>query len=305
MSIIKRASRISGLVGLFVVINGFADGHDRGEITTVNVADDIHMLIGSGGNIGVSNGADGVLIIDDQYAPMTEKIQAAIAQITDQPVKMVLNTHWHGDHTGGNENLARAGALIIAHDNVRTRMSASHFSRFFKAEVPASPPAALPVVTFDSAVTLHVNEQTIEVRHIPLAHTDGDSIIRFSEANVVHLGDIYFNGWYPFIDVDSGGSITGMIAAVRSILPELDANTQVIPGHGPLSGKQGVIDYVEMLETVSGRITDMLSEGKSEQEIVEAKPTAEFDEQWGQGFIPPDRWVRLVYRSLTTNADGS
>ncbi len=275
-----------------------AQDFSSARITTVPVADGLYMLMGQGGNIGVSTGTDGVLLIDDQYAPMNEKIVAAISALTEQPVKMVLNTHWHGDHTGGNELFAGAGALIVAHDNVRKRMNAAHFSKFFQSESPPSPPAALPVVTFSSAVTLHLNGMTIQVRHVPPAHTDGDSIIWFPDANVVHLGDTFFNELYPFIDVDSGGSMRGMIAAIDNALPRIDTATKIMPGHGPLADKGALIRYRNMLSTVADRVDALIADGQSQQQIIAAQPTKEYDAVWGNGFIKPDQWVALVYSSL-------
>jgi len=295
-----QATRKVALLALLanLAVPAAAQDFARATITTVPVRDGIYMLMGQGGNIGVSVGADGVLLIDDQYAPMNDKIVAALAEITGQPVRMVLNTHWHGDHTGGNELFAESGALVVAHDNVRTRMSAKHFSSFFRSESPPSPAGALPVVTFDRAVTLHVNGMTIKAEHVPPAHTDGDSIVWFREANVVHLGDTYFNGLYPFIDVDSGGSVRGMIAAVDGVLPRIDDATQVMPGHGPLSNRDELLRYRAMLATVSDSIARLIGSGRSKPEVIAAKPSAAFDADWGGGFIKPDQWVGLVYESL-------
>ena len=286
-----------GILTLMVMLSARvgAQGFSKAKVTTVAVADGIYMLVGQGGNIGVSVGVDGVLLIDDQFAPMHDKIVAAVGAITPQPVKMLLNTHWHGDHTGGNELFAEGGALIIAHDNVRTRMNASHFSSFFRSERPPSPSAALPVVTFDNSVTLHVNGMTIHVQHMPPAHTDGDSVIWFREANVVHLGDTFFNELYPFIDIDSGGSMRGMIAAVDQALPDIDEATKIIPGHGPLADRQALLRYREMMNTVADRIKTLLTDGRTRQQVIDAKPTAEYDAVWGNGFISPDRWVGLIY----------
>jgi cyclase len=269
------------------------------SIDTVDVADGIYMLIGQGGNIGVAIGPDGAFVIDDQFAPLTEKITAAIAALTDQPVTMVINTHWHGDHTGGNENLASAGALIVAHDNVRERMNSTQISTFFERETPPANRMALPVLTFDQSVTFHLNGKTIRAEHVEHAHTDGDSIIWFIEDNVVHMGDTFFNGFYPFIDVDSGGSVAGMIEAVDRVLAKIDEQTKIMPGHGPMTDINGLIDYRDMLRTVSGRIAKMIETGKSRHEIVAARPTDEFDEDWGKGFIKPDQWVELIHASMT------
>jgi len=271
---------------------------DKASVKSVQVADGIFMLRGAGGNIGLSVGDDGALIIDDEYAGLNDKVRAAIGEITERPVRLVLNTHWHGDHTGGNESFGRTGAVIVAHDNVRVRMSREHFSEFFGSKTPASPAIALPIVTFAEAVTLHLNDQTIHVEHVPPAHTDGDAIIWFESRRVVHTGDIFFNGFYPFIDTSSGGSIRGMVAAADSVLARIDDRWRVIPGHGPLSDRAGLLRFRNMLASVADRISAMIDEGMTVEEVIAAKPTEQFDEQWGGGFIPPDRWVRLVYAGL-------
>jgi glyoxylase-like metal-dependent hydrolase (beta-lactamase superfamily II) len=241
------------------------------------------------------------LLIDDQYAPLVPKIRAAVAEIGDGPIRMVLNTHWHGDHTGGNEPLAGEGALIVAHDNVRVRMSSKHFSAFFNSTTEPSPPGALPVVTYDTAVTLHVNGHTLRAQHVPPAHTDGDSIVFFEEANVVHMGDTFFNGMYPFIDGDSGGSVTGMVAAADAVLAQIDADTKVIPGHGPLSDRAGLQAFRDMLATVAERVGTQIEAGRTVEQVVASKPTAEFDAQWGRGFIKADDWVALVHAVMSRN----
>ncbi len=268
------------------------------EITTRKLADGVYMLLGSGGNLGLSVGDDAVFLIDDQYAPMTPKIQAAISAITPKPVKFVLNTHWHGDHTGGNERFAEAGALIVAHDNVRRRMSSGQFLDFFKMRVEASPRGALPLVTFGADVTFHINGDEVRALHCPAAHTDGDAIVHFRRADVIHMGDIYFNELYPFIDTSSGGSAEGVIAAVDRALALATDRTKIIPGHGPLATRAELQGYRDMLATVQGRIKAQVASGKSTQEIIDSKPTREFDEKWGQGFIKPDGFVTMLVTAL-------
>lgn len=209
------------------------------------------MLLGAGGNIGVSVGADGVFVIDDRYAPLTEKIKAAVRALSTAPIRFVINTHWHGDHTGGNENLAHDGTLIIAQENVRKRMSVEQFIAAFNSRVPPKPVVALPVVTFTDGVTFYLNGDTIQVLHVKAAHTDGDAIIYFRKANVIHAGDTFFNGFYPFIDASTGGSLDGMTAAADQILSLANDQTRIIPGHGPLGGRAEVKAFRDMLATVA------------------------------------------------------
>jgi glyoxylase-like metal-dependent hydrolase (beta-lactamase superfamily II) len=213
-------------------------------------------------------------------------------------VRFVLNTHWHGDHTGGNENLGRAGALIVAHDNVRTRMSTDQFMNNLADTVKASPRGALPVVTFSDTVTFHINGDEVRAFHVPPAHTDGDAIVHFRRADVVHMGDTYFNGLYPYIDLSSGGSVDGVIAAADRVLAMAGEGTRIIPGHGPLSGRAELRAYRDMLSTVRDRVRGLAREGKTLQQVQAAKPSAEFDAKWGGGFMKPDSFVRVVYGSV-------
>lgn len=270
------------------------------EIQTVRVADGVYMLVGRGGNIGVSVGEDGAFLVDDQYAPLTPKIQAAVAALTDAPIRFVINTHWHGDHTGGNENLGRAGAVIVAHENVRKRMSVEQFIAAFDSRTPPAPAGALPVITFTLGVTFHWNADAIHVFHVNPAHTDGDAIIHFQRANAVHMGDTYFNGIYPFIDVSTGGNLDGMIAAADRVLALSDAGTRIIPGHGPLSNQPELRAYRDMLSAVGRRVRRLAREGKTREQVIAAKPTQDYDATWGGGFLQPDQWVGIVYDAVTT-----
>jgi len=265
------------------------------QVRTEKVAEGIYVLFGNGGNVGVSAGPDGVFIIDDQYAPMTPALSAAIAEISDSPVRFVINTHWHGDHTGGNENFGKMGAVVIAHDNVRARMSVPQAMEFFKRAVPASPPGALPVITFSDSVSLHLNGDDVRVIHVADAHTDGDAIIHFRKANVIHAGDTFFNGWYPFIDADSGGSIAGLMAAIDAMLALSDDGTRIIAGHGPVAGKAELEAYRKMLVETVTRIRTLRAEGKTADEIVAAAPNAaDYDKTWATAFINPERYVRMI-----------
>jgi glyoxylase-like metal-dependent hydrolase (beta-lactamase superfamily II) len=269
------------------------------QIQTVDVAPGVHMLVGSGGNIGVSSGDDGVLIIDDQYAPLTDRIRAAVTAISRDPIRFVVNTHWHGDHTGGNENLGKAGSVIVAHENVRRRMSTEQISEFFKRTTPASPKAALPVVTFAEDVSFHVNGDELHVFHVDPAHTDGDSVIHWKKANVFHMGDLYFSSGFPFIDLESGGSIDGVIAAADKVLGLANDGSKIIPGHGPLATKKELAGYRDMLETIRSRIQSQVTAGKSLDEIKTSRPTREWDDTLGKGFISGDRLTEFVYRGLS------
>jgi glyoxylase-like metal-dependent hydrolase (beta-lactamase superfamily II) len=291
---------VLGVVVLASMAAGRAQDEEEVNVTLAEVGKGVYMLTGRGGNIGVSAGEDGVFLIDDQYAPLTPAIRKAIAEVSDKPVRFVFNTHWHGDHTGGNENFGQAGSVIVAHDNVRKRLAAGQLMNFVGQErdVPPAPEAALPVVTFDNTVTFHINGDELHAFHVRNAHTDGDAILRFRSANVVHMGDVYFNGIYPFIDASSGGSLEGTIAAVDRALQLIDEDTKVIPGHGPLADRSALESYQTMLATVHGRIGLMIDEGLSLEQIKAQKPTAEFDAEWGDGFISPDQWVELIHGDI-------
>ena len=273
---------------------------DAVEIETVPVAEGVHMLQGRGGNIGVSVGEDGAFVIDDQYAPLTDKILAAIAELTAEPVRFVVNTHWHGDHVGGNENMGEAGAVLVAHEHVRERMAVEQVMERFgqTSTIPASPEGALPVVTFTEELSFHLNGEELRVIHVPRAHTDGDAIIHFTGSNVVHMGDTYFASGYPFIDLASGGTIDGLLAAQGRALALMDAETRVIPGHGPLSDREELRAYRDMLRTVRDRVAAANAEGRTLEEVLAMTPSAEWDEAWGGGFIDGEAFVTSVFESL-------
>lgn len=270
---------------------------DAVQINTIEVVDGVYMLMGAGGNIGLSVGADGAFVVDDQFAPLTDKIRAAIAAVTSAEVKFVVNTHWHGDHTGGNEAFGTAGAMIVAHDNVRKRMNPQQFGEVMGSSEQA-PDAALPVVTFSDEVTFYWNDERIQVQHVKHAHTDGDSIIWFTGANVVHMGDNFFNGTYPYIDVDSGGNVDGMIASAQHVLALIDSDTKIIPGHGPLGAAEDLRRFRDVLVLARDRVGTMINDGMSLDEIIAAAPMSDYDAAYGGGFMSPDRFLTVVYRGL-------
>jgi glyoxylase-like metal-dependent hydrolase (beta-lactamase superfamily II) len=272
--------------------------YDTVQVKTIPVSGGLYMLQGAGGNIGVSTGIDAVFVVDDQFAPLTRKILTAIGAITPNPVRFVVNTHWHFDHTGGNENFGKAGAFLVAHENVRKRMSTDQFIATLQMKFAPSPELALPVVTFADAVTFHWNADEIRVYHVPPGHTDGDSIVHFVKADVVHTGDLYMKGVYPFIDVSSGGRVDGVIGAADRVLGAASDKTRIIPGHGALATKADLQAFRDTVKTLRDRIAKLKAEGKTRDAVIAAKPTADHDAKWGQGFIKPDVFVGLVFDSL-------
>lgn len=270
------------------------------EIGTTELGAGLAMLTGAGGNIGVSVGDDGVLLVDDQFAPLADRIRAAVAALSKEPIRFVLNTHFHGDHSGGNDAFGATGALLLAHDRVRERMSIEQV-RFDGQTSPPRAEEAWPVLTWKEGITLHLNGQTIDVRNVAPAHTDGDSIVRFVEADVLHLGDTFFAGAYPFIDLSSGGGIDGMVAAVDVALGLCGPETRIIPGHGALSGRADLRAYHEMLSVVRDRVAKMVERGLDRDTVLRAKPSAGFDAAFGGGLVTPDRFVGFVYDSLVAD----
>lgn len=260
------------------------------EIKVTKVAGTVYMLIGAGGNIGVSVGDDGIVVVDDQFAPLAPKIKEALHGITAKPIKFILNTHYHGDHTGGNEIFGKE-APIIAQENVRTRLAAG--SKNLGGVTPPAPKDALPVITFNDRATIHVNGEDIRAVHFPHGHTDGDSIIFFPQSNVVHMGDDFFNGMFPFVDVDNGGSVKGMLAAVDKVLSTLPDDAKVIPGHGPLSDKAGLRAFAEVLRGTSGAVAKALGAGKTLDQMKADNVLGPWD-SWGKGFIKSDAWLALL-----------
>lgn len=284
---------------LFAAQIGSAQDFSDVTINAKKLTDHIFMLTGRGGNIAACIGDDGVILVDDQYAPLSEKIKAAVAVLSDQAVKYVINTHWHGDHAGGNENFGNEGAIIIAHENVRKRLSTEQLIQAFGRKVPPSAEEAWPVITFTRDIILHLNGEDIIIQHFHSGHTDGDAIIFFVQSNVVHMGDTYFKGRFPFLDVSSGGQIDGMIKTIGQVLQMTNEHTQIIPGHGELSNRKELIAYQEMLITVSDRVKKAIADGLAIEQIKAADLTAEYNAEWGTGFINPERFIDLLYSDLS------
>ena len=268
------------------------------EFSTFQLSDTIYMLRGRGGNVGISTGEDGLYIIDDQVRPVTTQLLQAIRKISNKPIRFVINTHYHADHTGGNETIGKAGALIISHDNIRTRMTTEQVSIFMKSTTPPYAKKALPVITFNDRMSLHFNGETATAYHVAHGHTDGDSIIHFPASNVIHMGDMYFNTLYPFVDLDAGGSIQGMVHAADLALSLADDSTRIIPGHGPLAITEDLRTYRDYLIKASANVQALIDENKNLQQIIAAVPTAEWDEELGKTWITPAQFVTFIYNSL-------
>lgn len=276
---------------------GYAQDFSKVEIKATKVSGNVYMLQGSGGNIGVSVGPDGILIVDDQFAPLADKIKAALKTLGEGKLKFVLNTHWHGDHTGGNMVFGPE-APIIAHDNVRKRLATEQKSEFFKRTTPASPKDALPVITFGQSLSVHFNGEEIRVIHFPHGHTDGDSVIFFTTSNVVHMGDDFFAGGFPFVDLESGGNVEGLTKNIADILGKLPAGTKLIPGHGPVSSVDDLKLYHRMLVETTDVVRKKMAAGKTVEQIKSEGLPDEW-KAWGTGFIKTDVWLEAVYNSLS------
>jgi glyoxylase-like metal-dependent hydrolase (beta-lactamase superfamily II) len=270
---------------------------DDVEIRTEKVAENIYVLFGAGGNIGLAVGAEDAYLVDDQYAPLSEKIRAAVRQVTDKPITYLVNTHWHGDHTGGNENFGKAGTILIAHEAVRSRMGTP--SERNGQTRPASPGEALPEITFSDELTLHLGGgQRMHVMHVNNSHTDGDSYVYFPEANVIHMGDNFANGGYPFIDLNSGGEVEGFIRNLNMALFIVDEETKIIPGHGPVTNRATLKAYRDMLETLRDRVKAARASGKTLEQAVAMGLSKEWDAGFGTGFINSEGIITSIYRSL-------
>ncbi|HEU4714452.1 MAG TPA: MBL fold metallo-hydrolase [Pyrinomonadaceae bacterium] len=266
-------------------------------IKATKVAGNVYMLEGSGGNIGVSVGNDGILIVDDQFAPLADKIRASLKELNPGKLRFILNTHWHPDHTGGNPAFSPE-APIIAHDNVRKRLQTEQRSEFMKRTFPAASKEALPVITFDKSLAVHFNGEEIRAIHFPQGHTDGDSVVFFTTSNVVHLGDDFFAGRFPYVDIDSGGSVEGLAKNIGELVAKIPADAKLIPGHGAISTLDDLKAYHRMLVATTDIVRKKIAAGKTLDQIKSEGLPDEW-KPWGSGFIKTDQWLELVHRSLT------
>ncbi len=279
---------------LFAPLPALAQELSRVEIKTEVVTPGVAVLFGAGGNIAVSHGADGTVLVDDQFAPLTPKLEAAVAALGAKPVKWLINTHWHGDHSGGNENFGKAGAMIMAHDHVRERMAAGQMLR--GEAVPPAAKEALPILTYHDGISLHLNGDTLRIMHAPHAHTDGDSILHWQTANVFHMGDLFFNKvTLPFIDLESGGSAYGLLAAADKVLALANDKSVIIPGHGPLATKAELAAYRAMLAEVIAAVESAKAAGKTLEQVQAMKPAAKYEVP--KAFISGDAFVAAVFNS--------
>jgi glyoxylase-like metal-dependent hydrolase (beta-lactamase superfamily II) len=256
------------------------------------------MITGEGGNIGLLTGPDGTVMVDAKFARLAAPIRAAIQELGGEDPRVLLNTHFHADHTDGNAGFAATGATIVAHRNVRRQLAAGSTIAAFDMTTPPAPPQALPVMTFDRSLTLHLDGQRIELEHLPAAHTDGDVIVRFVDADVIHAGDVWFNGMYPFIDAAHGGTLSGAIAGVDRLLALTDDDTRIIPGHGPLGSRAELLAYRAMLATARQRLAALKARGLSPAEAVAAQPLADLEPLWGKGLFTGDRWIEVIWEAV-------
>lgn len=290
------------LIVPFLFIGSLALGQqnfDTVRIVPVKVKDNVYMLKGSGGNIGLLTGKDGNLMIDDQFAPLSEKIKASIQSLDSNPIKYLINTHIHGDHTGGNENFQKSGVMILAQENVRERMSKEQVNKALNRTTPARDAAALPVITFDDRIRLHLNGEDIEVFHFNLgSHTDGDAIIHFTKSNVFHTGDVFVRYGYPYIDYSSGGSVNGFIEVLDKLLTMLNDQSIVIPGHGELATKADVQKFRDRMADIRDQVKAALKKGKKLEEIPALGITDKYDAEWGKGFLKGKDFLLMIAEEL-------
>lgn len=281
-----------------------AQDPQQASIKTQKIKEGLYLLQGRGGNIAVQAGEDGVFLVDDELAPLSPQVEAAIKKISSKPVKFVLNTHWHYDHTGGNLHWRKKNSLLVAHQKTREHLSKEEFIKLFNKRFPANPKEALPVVTFSRDIQFFFNGDRIKVRHLMPAHTDGDAMVYFKKAGVVHLGDIFINGSYPFIDQENGGALDGVIASVEEILKIYPKDAIFIPGHGPIGNRKDLQAYLKMLQTAKQLVKQGMQKHQGLEALQAAKPLQSLDAQWGGGLIKNDQFVGIIYQSLKGKKEG-
>lgn len=268
------------------------------QIVAQQLRTGLHVVSGAGSNVAVWHGPDGTVLVDDGVEALAPQLLAAVERIAPGPVRVVISTHWHPDHTGGNEYFTDSGSVVVAHDNVRARMSEPQSVASYDLEVPAAPARALPIVTFDDALSLHLNGDRLAALHVEAAHTDGDLLLWWEDANVVHVGDVFYSGMYPFIDLGSGGSLAGLVAALETVLSRADSRTVIIPGHGPISNRAELAAYRDMLVATGRRVRELIGEGRNLDEVLAARPTAAYDAIYGHGSMTVERFVGILYKDL-------
>ncbi|MBI1301227.1 MAG: MBL fold metallo-hydrolase [Alphaproteobacteria bacterium] len=293
------------LAFLFFASPSFADnhGHDHTkeagvEVSHQKLSDHVYILQGQGGNVGLFVGETDVFVIDNDHGHVSPSIVSKIKEITPNPIRFLANTHWHGDHTGGNKIIGESGAVIVAHDNVRKRLSEENYIEAFDMRSEPQPHVALPEITYGERVSLRLDKGDAHLIHIPNAHTDGDTVVHFVDENIIHAGDIYFNGFYPFIDAATGGTMEGMIRGAKLIIDMSNDDTVIIPGHGPVSNKKELQAYHDMLVGVHNALKPMVDAGKTLDEVKAADPLKPFNEKWGNGFLKPDKWIGIAYEAV-------
>lgn len=295
----SRAASAAPLVALLVATGtAWAQGVAPATIEKQVLRDGLEVLAGAGCNVTVWSGTDAVVVVDSGQAASAQQLLEALPRPAAGANRLVINTHWHPDHTGANESLGRAGAVIVAHDSVRPRMESPQSVPAYDLKVPAAPAAALPLVTFDETLSLHLNGDRLTLLHVPSAHTDGDLIAWWEDANVLHLGDVYYADGYPFVDLANGGSLAGLVAALETALSRADTQTRVVPGHGPVGGRTELSAYRDMLVAVGRAVRTMIEQGRSADEVVAAQPTEAYDARYGKGGVSAERFVRMLYEDL-------
>ena len=291
-------TRIQGAVAALLLSVCLSSGAQDVEVRAEKLSGNIYMITGQGGNIGLLTGEDGSFLVDDQFAPLTGKIIDVVKSVGGDVPRFLINTHFHGDHTGGNENLGKQGTLIMSHQGVRERLASGSSIAAFSMTTGPAPKAALPVVTYTETLRLHINGETVRIEHAPYAHTDGDSFVVFENADVIHAGDLFFNGFFPFVDAANGGTLRGVIAAADRMLAIAGDNTRIIPGHGPLASRGDLKRYRTMLAIANERLRKLKNQGVSAEDAVVMGPLDDIEAAWGGGIFDVDKWIQIVYPAV-------